>query len=43
VNSALAQIYRTGEVDRIFERWFGEDSEPTALLETVYFIYGFAD
>jgi ABC-type amino acid transport substrate-binding protein len=43
VNTALAQIYRTGEVDRIFERWFGEDSEPTALLETVYFIYGFAD
>jgi glutamate/aspartate transport system substrate-binding protein len=43
VNSVLAQLYRTGEVDRIFERWFGEDSEPTALLETVYFIYGFAD
>ncbi len=43
VNTALAQIYRTGEVDRIFERWFGESSEPTALLETVYFIYGFAD
>lgn len=43
VNTALAQIYRTGEVDRIFERWFGADSEPTALLETVYFIYGFAD
>lgn len=43
VNTALAQIYRTGEVDRIFERWFGESSEPTALLETVYFICGFAD
>ncbi len=43
VNTALAQVYRTREVDRIFERWFGEDSEPTTLLETVYFIYGFAD
>jgi ABC-type amino acid transport substrate-binding protein len=43
VNHGLAQVYRTGEVDRIFERWFGEDSEPTALLETVFFIYGFAD
>jgi ABC-type amino acid transport substrate-binding protein len=43
VNTALAQVYRSGEVDRIFERWFGDDSEPTALLETVYFIYGFAD
>jgi ABC-type amino acid transport substrate-binding protein len=43
VNSGLAQVYRGGEVDRIFERWFGEDVEPTALLETVFFIYGFAD
>ena len=43
VNTALAQVYRNREVDRIFERWFGEDSEPTTLLETVYFIYGFAD
>jgi ABC-type amino acid transport substrate-binding protein len=43
VNTVLAQLYRTHEVDRIFERWFGEDSEPTSLLETVYFIYGFAD
>ncbi len=43
VNTALAQLYRTHEVDRVFERWFGEDSEPTSLLETVYFIYGFAD
>lgn len=43
VNRGLAQVYRSGEVDRIFERWFGEDSEPTQLLETVFFIYGFAD
>jgi ABC-type amino acid transport substrate-binding protein len=43
VNRGLAQVYRSGEVDRIFERWFGEDSEPTPLLETIYFIYGFAD
>ena len=43
VNRGLAQVYRSGEVDRIFERWFGDDSEPTPLLETIYFIYGFAD
>lgn len=43
VNRALAQVYRSGEVDRVFERWFGEDSEPTQLLETIFFIYGFAD
>jgi ABC-type amino acid transport substrate-binding protein len=43
VNRGLAQVYRTGEVDRIFARWFGDDTEPTALLETIFFIYGFAD
>jgi ABC-type amino acid transport substrate-binding protein len=43
VNRGLAQVYRSGEVDRIFERWFGDDAEPTPLLETVFFIYGFAD
>ena len=43
VNRVLARLYRTGDVDRIFERWFGDDAAPTRLLETVFFIYGFAD
>lgn len=43
VNRGLAEVYSSGEVDRIFERWFGEGAEPSRLLETVYFIYGFAD
>jgi glutamate/aspartate transport system substrate-binding protein len=43
VNRGLAEVYRSGEVDRVFQRWFGEDSAPTRLLETIYFIYGFAD
>jgi ABC-type amino acid transport substrate-binding protein len=43
VNRGLAQVYRSGEVDRIFQRWFGEDLAPTQLLETIYFIYGFTD
>jgi ABC-type amino acid transport substrate-binding protein len=43
VNRTLARVYRSGEVDRIFERWFGDDAAPTRLLETVFFIYGFAD
>ena len=43
VNRTLAEVYRSGEVDRIFERWFGDDAAPTRLLETVFFIYGFAD
>ncbi len=43
VNHGLARIYRTVEIDRIFERWFGAGSEPTDLLESVFYIYGFAD
>lgn len=43
VNRGLAEVYRSGEVNQIFQRWFGEDSVPTRLLETIYFIYGFVD
>jgi ABC-type amino acid transport substrate-binding protein len=43
VNRTLAQVYRSGEVEQIFSRWFGEQSVPTRLLETLYFIYGLAD
>ena len=43
VNRTLAEVYRTGDVDRVFERWFGDDAAPTRLLETIFFIYGFAD
>lgn len=43
VNRGLARIFRSGEIQRIFERWFGTDSEPTELLEAVFFVYGFKD
>lgn len=43
VNRGLADVYRSGEVDRIFQRWFGDGAEPSRLLETIYFIYGFSD
>jgi len=43
VNSGLARIYQSGEIDRIFARWFGEDTEPTDLLKGVFFLYGFSD
>jgi len=43
VNRGLARVYRTVEIDRIFERWFGRDSAPSELLEAVFFIYGLAD
>ena len=43
--AVLAQVYRGGEVDRIFERWFGDDAEPTQLLEErpLFHLNGFAD
>jgi ABC-type amino acid transport substrate-binding protein len=43
VNRGLAQIYRTGEIDRIFSRWFGADAAPTELLGAVFFLFGFSD
>lgn len=43
VNRGLAHIYRGDEIDRIFERWFGEDAEPTELLGAIFFLYGFVD
>jgi ABC-type amino acid transport substrate-binding protein len=43
VNRGLARIYRTGEIDRIFTRWFGEDASPTELLEVLFFVFGFSD
>ncbi len=43
VNRGLARVYRTVEIDRIFERWLGRESAPSELLEAVFFIYGLAD
>jgi ABC-type amino acid transport substrate-binding protein len=43
VNRGLAQMYRTGEVEGIFTRWFGEDASPTELLEALFFTFGFSD
>jgi ABC-type amino acid transport substrate-binding protein len=43
VNRGLAQIYRSGEIERIFRRWFGEDARPTELLAAIFYIFGFSD
>lgn len=43
VNRGLARIYRTDEIDRIFARWFGTDTEPTELLRSIFFLFGFSD
>jgi len=36
VNSALAQIYRSGAIREIFDRWFGALGRPGPLMETAY-------
>jgi ABC-type amino acid transport substrate-binding protein len=38
VNSALAQIYRTGAIGEIFGRWFGAMGRPSALMETMFLL-----
>ena len=43
VNRGLARIFRSGEIYRIFGRWFGADASPTEILDGMYFIYGFTD
>jgi ABC-type amino acid transport substrate-binding protein len=39
VNSALAQIYRSGSIVEIFQRWFGAIGKPGIMLEAA-FIFG---
>lgn len=39
VNSALAQIYRSGAIGEIFNRWFGALGRPGALTEAT-FLFG---
>lgn len=39
VNSALAHVYRDGEIVSIFNKWFGNIGEPTTLMRAM-FIFG---
>jgi ABC-type amino acid transport substrate-binding protein len=43
VNRVLARVYRTGEIESIFTRWFGEDASPTELLDSLFFVFGLSD
>ncbi len=38
VNSALAQIYRSGNIGEIFRRWFGALGKPGVMLEATYIL-----
>lgn len=38
VNTALAQIYRSGDITAIFARWFGSMGKPGAMLQATYIL-----
>jgi ABC-type amino acid transport substrate-binding protein len=38
-NRALARLYRSGEVVRIYEKWFGDMGRPSALLQAMYVLF----
>ena len=38
-NRAIAQLYRTGQIEELFNRWFGEVGvEPTPVLKAMYML-----
>ena len=43
VNRVLAQLYRSGAIEKIFARWFGANAEPSVLLQAVFFLNAYAD
>jgi ABC-type amino acid transport substrate-binding protein len=40
VNQVLAQLYRTGAVIEIYDRWFGKIGKPSGLLVAMYALNG---
>jgi ABC-type amino acid transport substrate-binding protein len=43
VNRALARLYRSGEIARVYERWLGPLGPPSKLLAVTYLIHGVAE
>jgi len=43
VNRALARLYRTGEIQKIYEQWLGRLGPPSVLLSAMYFIQGLSE
>ena len=36
VNKALTQVYLSGEIDQIFQKWLGKLGRPSGLLAAMY-------
>jgi ABC-type amino acid transport substrate-binding protein len=43
VNRELAKLYRSGDVDEIFYRWFGQLGNPGVLLRAMFYLNGLQD
>lgn len=43
VNRALVGLYRSGEIDAIFHRWFGGLGAPGALLHAMFYLQQYQD
>lgn len=43
VNRALVGVYRSGEIDAIFQRWFGTLGPPGPLLHAMFYLHRFQD
>ena len=38
MNTALANLYRTGDIDPIFQRWLGNLGRPGMLLHAMFYL-----
>jgi polar amino acid transport system substrate-binding protein/glutamate/aspartate transport system substrate-binding protein len=38
VNRSLAEIFRSGEINRVYERWLGKFGQPSLLLSALYYL-----
>jgi ABC-type amino acid transport substrate-binding protein len=43
VNRVLARLYRSGDIQKIYEQWLGRLGPPSVLLSAMYFIQGLAE
>jgi ABC-type amino acid transport substrate-binding protein len=43
VNRALARLYRSGEIQQVYDRWLGPLGPPSLLLSATYFIQRLAE
>ena len=43
VNRVIARLYRTGDIQKIYDRWLGRLGPPSVLLSAAYFIQGLAE